>query len=237
MKTCNKRAITFILFILLGLVNTYARETLADKNYNSLVNEKKKKKNLSKKLKKISSSELYNKIIFTISNENYEDADDLYNEFYRRFGTNNKLKFLTLAMIDLSLRREEYLLAQHYDELFDRKFATANNIEFRKYLQIKIAFKSIDNTKVKQKSILDLITKIENFKEDYKRSTYRDEVDSMLLQLSLGDYLMNQDTIAYYKLEKKPKAVRIYAKKEKKWIKNVKINKPSGDYFIKKVFR
>jgi outer membrane protein assembly factor BamD len=139
-------------------------------------------------------------------------------------------------MIQSHSKRENYLLAEHYIENYERVYGTAENRPYFKYLRIKSKYFAFQNPRRDQKLLNDTLELIEDYIYDYKSSPYIPYVKTMKTNLTLSKFDLNLEIISLYDRLDKPKAVEFYKRKEDmSWFNADEIVRPDIS-FIRAVF-
>ncbi|NPA82661.1 MAG: outer membrane protein assembly factor BamD [Epsilonproteobacteria bacterium] len=177
-------------------------------------------------------SEVYNKtadywyqnMIKALKRGNLEQADDYYTSLASEHMNSPLIKEALLILIEAHLDEEEYLLAQFYADEYIKRFGTAKNIRYAKYLKIKAKYNAFRYPDRDQKLLQETIHLAEKYLYRYPDSIYNPLVQTMLTRLYLSQYQLDRKIISLYKRLGKEKAAQIYEEKIKNsWLKDIKI--------------
>ena len=152
----------------------------------------------------------YGKIIESISDDNYDKADDYYSSLQGEHIGSPLLPEATMIMAIAHMHNEEYLLTEHFLDEYIKRYANANEIEFAEYLKIKAKYKSLPHPRRDQVFVDDAIKEAKKFERNYPHSMYYPLVDTMLTRLYLGRASFNEAIAGLYERIDKPKAALYY---------------------------
>ncbi|WP_457745021.1 outer membrane protein assembly factor BamD [Sulfurimonas sp.] len=152
----------------------------------------------------------YSKIIDSISNGNYDKADDYYSSLQGEHIGSPLLPEATMILAIAHMHNEEYLLTEHFLNEYIKRYANENEIEFAEYLRIKAKYKSLPRPRRDQVFIRDAIQEAESFELKHPNSMYFSLVDSMLTRLYLGDAAFNESIAGLYDRVDKPRSAAYY---------------------------
>ncbi|BCD67664.1 outer membrane protein assembly factor BamD [Nitratiruptor sp. YY09-18] len=177
----------------------------------------------------------YQKMIYYVSNENLDKADEYFTSLQSEHFASPLLKEATLIMAQAHMDNEEYLMAKYYLDLFIKRYADEQDIEFAKYLKIKASFLGFKSINRDQKLLQDTIKESREFKQTYPNSEFVPLVDTILTKLYLAQYVLYENIADLYEKRGKIKAAKIYRSKIKNfWMKKDEIYVPKNwyDYLI-----
>lgn len=152
----------------------------------------------------------YGKIIESISNGNYDKADDYYSSLQGEHIGSPLLPEATMILAIAHMHNEEYLLTEHFLNEYIKRYANANEIEFAEYLKIKAKYKSLPHPRRDQVFIQDAIKEAESFKRSHPHSMYYPLVDTMLTRLYMGEAYFNESIAGLYERIDKPRSAAYY---------------------------
>ncbi len=152
----------------------------------------------------------YGKIITSLSDGNYDKADDYYSSLEGEHIGSPLLPEATMIMAIAHMHNEEYLLAEHFLNEYIKRYANANEIEFAEYLKIKAKYNSLPHPRRDQVFIQDAIGQAQSFERNYPHSMYYSLVDTMLTRLYLGRASFNESIAGLYDRVDKPQAAKYY---------------------------
>jgi len=174
----------------------------------------------------------YGKIINSISNGNYDKADDYYSSLQGEHIGSPLLPEATMILAIAHMHNEEYLLTEHFLNEYIKRYANANEIEFAEFLRIKAKYKSLPHPRRDQVFIREAIKEAEAFKHKHPRSMYFLLVDSMLTRLYLGDAAFNESIAELYDRVDKPNSAAYYRDiQPQPWINWDEVNRASTPWY------
>ena len=177
----------------------------------------------------------YQKILYTISNENLDKADEYYTSLQSEHFASPLLKEATLMLAMAHMDEEEYLLAKYYLDEYIKRYADAKEREFAEYLKIKASFLGFKNINRDQKLLRETIKEAKKYEQRYPASRFIPLVDTILTKLYLTQYVLDQSIAKLYERRGKIKASQIYRRKiQNFWIDKKEIFVPTSwyDYII-----
>ena len=161
----------------------------------------------------------YEKIVSSISDANYDRADDYYSSLQGEHIGSPLLPEATMMMALAHMENEEYLLAEHFFNEYISRYANPNEREYAEYMKIKAKFLALPNPRRDQALIVEAIEDANAFKGSYPYSQYYYLVDSMLTDLYFADSSLNESIADLYERLDKPKASKYYKElKPRPWI-------------------
>jgi len=161
----------------------------------------------------------YGKIIESISDGNYDKADDYYSSLQGEHIGSPLLPEATMILAIAHMHNEEYLLTEHFLNEYIKRYANANEIEFAEFLRIKAKYKSLPHPRRDQVFVQEAIQEAKAFKFKHPNSMYYALVDSMLTRLYLADASFNEAIASVYDRVDKPAAAKYYRSlNHKDWI-------------------
>ncbi len=174
----------------------------------------------------------YKNMIEALRSGNLEKADDYYTSLSSEHMNSPLIKESLLILIETHLEEEEYLLADFYVDEFIKRFGTARNTRYARFLKIKAKYNAFRYPDRDQKLLQKTIDLSKNYLERYPDSLYNPLVQSMLTRLYLSQYHLNKKIISLYKRLGKNKAAEIYEQKIKNsWLGNIKIENSKSGWF------
>ena len=173
----------------------------------------------------------YNKIVYYISTNNLEKADDYFTSLESEHFSSPLLKEALLMLAIAHMDEEEYLLANYYLDEYIKRFADERDIEFVRFLKIKSSYLAFKNINRDQKLLSETIEKAIEYKKEYPNSEFVYMVDTILTKLYMAQYVLNEEVAALYKRRGKDKAAKIYEEKNEKIpFKKEQIDVPTNWY-------
>lgn len=152
----------------------------------------------------------YEKMITGISDGNLEKADSAFSSLQSEHVSSPFLHEGTLIMAQAHMAREEYLLAEHYLNEYNRRYATTQGREYAEFLKIKAKFLALPNPGRDQGLIDETLKGVNTFKGSYPNSIYIPLVNTMETQLELAKGILNDQIAGLYDRLGKPKAATYY---------------------------
>ena len=177
----------------------------------------------------------YQKMLYYVSNENLDKADEYYTSLESEHFASPLLKEATLIMAMAHMDAEEYLVAKYYLDEYIKRYADYEDKEFAQYLKIKASFLGFKSINRDQKLLAQTIQEAQDFLKHYPSSQFAPLVETLLTKLHLAEYVLNDSIATLYEKRGKPKAAAIYRKRiENFWIPKDEIYVPKYwyDYLI-----
>jgi outer membrane protein assembly factor BamD len=174
----------------------------------------------------------YTKMMESISYADLESADNHYSSLQSEHVGSPLLPEATLILALAHMHYEEFILAEHFLDEYTRRYATSNQKEEADFLKIKAKYMSLPNSRRDQALVTSGIKAGENFKKDYPNSMYLAFVDTMLIQLYLGEAVLNETIANLYGRLGKPKAAKHYKNSNPQpWIVWDDVNRAESSWF------
>ena len=177
----------------------------------------------------------YQKVLYYVSNENLDKADEYYTSLQSEHFASPLLKEATLIMAMAHMDAEEYLMAKYYLDEYIKRYADAEDREFAKYLKIKASFLGFKSINRDQKLLHETIQEALTYERSYPESKFTPLVDTILTKLYLAQYVLDSSIAKLYERRGKEKAAAIYRKRiENFWLPKDEIHVPKAwyDYII-----
>ncbi|HEX5711035.1 MAG TPA: outer membrane protein assembly factor BamD [Sulfuricurvum sp.] len=152
----------------------------------------------------------YEKMITAVSNGNLEKADNYFSSLQSEHIGSPLLGEATLIMAQAHMAYEEYLLAEHFLDEYNRRYATREGREYAEFLKIKSKFLALPNPGRDQGLIDETLKGINVFRGTYPRSTYMPLINTMETQLQLAKGTLNGQIAQLYDRLQKPKGAQYY---------------------------
>lgn len=152
----------------------------------------------------------YEKMITAVSNGNLEKADSYFSSLQSEHIGSPLLSEATLIMAQAHMAYEEYLLAEHFLDEYNRRYATREGREYTDFLKIKSKFLALPNPGRDQGLIDETLKSVVLFKKGYPNSTYLPLVNTMEAQLQLAKSGLNENIAGLYERLGKPKGAQYY---------------------------
>lgn len=158
----------------------------------------------------------YQKIGDSVASNNLDKADQYFVSLKSEHANSEYIKESIMLLANAHMDSDEYLLATfYYDEYIKRFGATASpaTIQYIDFMKIKAAFLGVKKLNRDQKLIIDTINNASGFGAKYPNSEYNPLVNSMLIRLQMGQYMLNENIASLYDRTGKPEAAKIYRAK------------------------
>lgn len=152
----------------------------------------------------------YEKMITAISDGNLERADSAYSSLQSEHIASPLLNEATLIMAQAHMAYEEYLLAEHFLDEYNRRYASTAGKEYAEFLKIKSKFLALPHPGRDQGLIDETLRGAINFKANYPGSIYSPLIMTMETQLELAKATLNEHIAGLYDRLGKPKGAVVY---------------------------
>ncbi|MFA6189154.1 MAG: outer membrane protein assembly factor BamD [Sulfuricurvum sp.] len=152
----------------------------------------------------------YGKMITAVSDGNLEKADNYFSSLQSEHVASPLLSEATLIMAQAHMAYEEYLLAEHFLDEYNRRYATQAGKEYAEFLKIKSKFLALPNPGRDQGLIDETLKGVNTFKMNYPYSIYTPLVTTMETQLELAKSTLNEQIAGLYDRLGKPKGAVVY---------------------------
>lgn len=158
----------------------------------------------------------YSEIIKAIINNDMDKADSLYTSLSSEHVASPLLSEALLIMAQAHMDTENYVKANEYLDEYIKKFGSSIKNEYVRYLKIKANYDSFSRPNRNQQLILMTIADMRRFIEAYPYSPYIPMVQTMLVQMELGENLMSENVASLYEKLNKEEAAEFYKEKSDK---------------------
>jgi outer membrane protein assembly factor BamD len=158
----------------------------------------------------------YSEMIKAIVNNNMEKADSLYTSLSSEHVASPLLSEALLIMAQAYMDEENYIKANKYLDEYIKKFGSSIRNEYVRYLKIKANYDSFSRPNRNQQLILMTILDMKHFIETYPASPYFYTVQTMLVQMELGENLISENVASLYEKLNKDSAAEFYKEKSDK---------------------
>jgi outer membrane protein assembly factor BamD len=152
----------------------------------------------------------YNEIIKAITIGDLEKADTFYVSLSSEHVASPLLGEALIILAQAHMDEEEYVQANNFLDEYIKRFGTALKNEYARYLKIKANYASFSRPNRNQQLILDTIKDTKVFLDTYSGSQYAPMIESMLVHMELGKYLIEKNIASLYKKLDKSDAVDFY---------------------------
>ncbi|MDP3466518.1 MAG: outer membrane protein assembly factor BamD [Sulfuricurvum sp.] len=152
----------------------------------------------------------YEKMITAVSSGNLEKADSYFSSLQSEHISSPLLGEATLIMAQAHMAYEEYLLAEHFLDEYNRRYATPAGREHAEFLKIKSKFLALPNPGRDQGLIDETLRGVNAFRINYPHSVYMPLINTMETQLQLAKGELNNQIANLYDRLGKPKGAGYY---------------------------
>jgi outer membrane protein assembly factor BamD len=158
----------------------------------------------------------YNEMIKAIVSSNMDKADSLYTSLSSEHVASPLLNEALLIMAQAHMDGENYVKANEYLDEYIKRFGSSVRNEYVRYLKIKANYDSFSRPNRNQQLILMTISDMRRFIETYPSSPYLYMVQTMLIQMELGENLISENVASLYEKLDKDGAAEFYKEKSDK---------------------
>lgn len=178
----------------------------------------------------------YQKIGDSIGNGDLDKADNYFISLKSEHPKSPLVESANMIIAHAHMDKEEYLLANYFFDEYAKKFGGFSNSEYIEFMKIKASFLGIQRYYRDQKLILDTIASSQSYIDAHPNSQYVPLVQSMLIRLKMGQYLLNDNVASLYERIGKKEAANIYRDKNSASAVNMddigKVDKSMFDFII-----
>jgi len=178
----------------------------------------------------------YKKIAQSIDAGHMDKADAFYISLKSEHMRSALMSTAIIMLAQAHMQKEEYKLADYYLDEYNRRYAGNANREYIEFMKVKASFLGITNPYKDQKLIMDSIYKAKQFIARYPGSDYAPLVNTVLIKLQMGQYLLNENIAALYARTKKPLAATFYRHKNDNSLFKMADIKAPEKTFLGKIF-
>lgn len=157
----------------------------------------------------------YKKIAKSIGNGNMDKADAFYISLKSEHMRSPIMPTAIMMLAHAHMKDEKYLLANYYLDEYNKRFANGKSRQYTEFMKIKASFLGIKDVYKDQKLIMDSIASANKYLLRYPDSVYVPMINTILIRLHMGQYLLNENIAALYDRTDKPNAAKIYRDKNK----------------------
>ncbi|MDR1285463.1 MAG: outer membrane protein assembly factor BamD [Campylobacteraceae bacterium] len=152
----------------------------------------------------------YNEMIKAVIVGDLEKADAFYISLSSEHVASPLLSEALLILAQASMDNEEYAEANKFLDEYIKRFGNTFKNEYVKYMKIRANYASFLRPNRNQQLILDTISNTKVFLDTYPNSEYAPMVESMLVHMELGEYLIDKNIISLYEKLNKGDAAEFY---------------------------
>ena len=174
----------------------------------------------------------YSKIIESVSDSNFEKADEYYSSLQGEHIGSPLLVEATMILAIAHMYNEEYLLSEHFLNEYIKRYANPNEKEAAEFMKIKTKYMALPNPRRDQALIKEAILQGDKFKKNYPNSMYIAVVDTMITRLYMGEASLNESIADLYSRVDKHKSAEYYrGLKPQPWIDWDKIERANSPWY------
>ncbi len=155
----------------------------------------------------------YNKMLKEISLFQIEEADDTYTSLEAEHRNSPLLSSALFIIAQAHMDEEEYAMSNYYFDEYLKKFTTASNIDYVRYLKIKSKFLAFKNQYREQELVYETIEETQYFIDKYPNSEYIYLVQTIKSKLLMAKASFDKEISELYTRLDKPKASTVYINK------------------------
>lgn len=155
----------------------------------------------------------YQKIGDSIGNGDLDKADNYFISLKSEHPKSPLVESATMIIAHAHMDKEEYLLANYFFDEYTKKFGGFANSEYVEFMKIKASFLGIQRYYRDQKLIIDTIANAQSYIDAHPNSQYVPLVQSILIRLKMGQYLLNENVASLYDRTGKSEASKVYRQK------------------------
>jgi outer membrane protein assembly factor BamD len=176
----------------------------------------------------------YNEIIKAIVNDNLDKADNLYTSLSSEHVASPLLSEALIILAQAHMNSDEYAQANNFLDEYIKRFGSNAKNEYVRYLKIKANYASFSRPNRNQQLIINTIADTKRFAETYPNSQYIPMIKSMLVNMELGEYLIDENAVSLYKKLDKKNAADFYKEKgDKTYLEEGEIINPVIPWYRK----
>jgi outer membrane protein assembly factor BamD len=157
----------------------------------------------------------YKQIAKSIASGDMDKADAFYISLKSEHVRSPQMPTAIMLLAHAHMNDEKYLLANYYLDEYNKRYGEYEDREYIEFMKLKASFLGIKDVYKDQKLIMDSIEKSKIFTYRYPGSIYAPMVNTMLIRLHMGQYMLNENIAALYDRIGKPNAAKIYRDKNR----------------------
>ncbi len=174
----------------------------------------------------------YNKMVNSVASGSLDRADSYFSSLQSEHSSSALLPEATLIMALAHMSQEEYLIAEHFLDEYNRRYSNANTKEYAEFLKIKSKFLALPNPGRDQGLIDETLKSITTYASRYPNSIYMPLVDTMRVQLELAQADLNEQVAMLYDRLQKPSGAKYYRElKPSNWSQNIETNSANISWY------
>ncbi|MDR3178188.1 MAG: outer membrane protein assembly factor BamD [Campylobacteraceae bacterium] len=152
----------------------------------------------------------YNEIIKTIIIGDLEKADAYYVSLSSEHVASPILSEALIILAQAHMDSEEYAEANKFLDEYIKRFGSSIKNEYIKYMKIRANYASFLRPNRNQQLIAETIADTKKFLDTYPDSQYSPMIESMLVHMELGEYLIDKNIASLYEKLNKGDAAEFY---------------------------
>jgi outer membrane protein assembly factor BamD len=155
----------------------------------------------------------YKNIVKSLSNSNFDKADNYYISLRSEHMRSPLLPTATMILAQAHMEDKTYLMADYYLDEYLEKYAGGAKIERVKFLKIQAAFLGVKDINKDQKLMMDTLKNVDAFTKSYPNSIYKPTVETLKVRLHMAQYLLNENIARLYSRMGKENSAKLYREK------------------------
>ncbi len=157
----------------------------------------------------------YNKMLKQIATASIDEADDTFTSLESEHKNSPLLPSALMIIANAHMDEEEYVMATYYFDEYLKKFSTATNIDYVRYLKVKAKFMGFKYQFREQELVYDTINDANYFIESYPDSEYIYLVKDIKSRLNMAKASFDKEVSELYTRVGKDKASEVYEQRTK----------------------
>jgi outer membrane protein assembly factor BamD len=176
----------------------------------------------------------YSEMVKAIVNDDLEKADEQYTSLSSEHVASPLLGDALIILAQAHMDDEEYADANRYLDEYIKRFGTTAKNEYIRYFKIRANYASFSRPNRNQQLIIDTIADTRRFVSQYPDSPYIPMINSMLVHMELGEYLIGENVAKLYNAQGKTDAAAYYKERDEKlYLNEGEIIRPSIPWYRK----
>ncbi|MFK5976751.1 MAG: outer membrane protein assembly factor BamD [Sulfurovum sp.] len=178
----------------------------------------------------------YKQIAKSIAKESLDKADAYYISLKSEHIRSPLIPTAMMMLAHAHINAEEYLLANYYLDEYNKRFGSANTMEYIDFMKLKASFLGVRDAYKDQRLIMTSISKATHYLDRYPDSAYAPLVNTIYIRLQMSQYLLNENIASLYDRTGKKDASKIYRAKNSNSVVKLKDITPPKKGIIGKIF-
>ncbi len=182
----------------------------------------------------MSASYWYERVASSIAKGRLDQADKAYTSLQSEHTGSILLPEATLMLATAHIDEGEHLLGEYYLDEYIKRYANERERQSAEFMKVRSSYLSIPNTRRNQALIEENIQKAKNFLTLYPDSTYRAQVETIIVRLTLASVALDESIASLYERLDKPSSAEYYHNKQNfNWIDKEKLEPAEGRWYTK----